>query len=281
MDFIKKHRSVFCLLVSLVLFLFGSAFGVIVAYIFAKAKYGYDFQTSYKLLSYIANIYSTQVAENGELIKDIISEFFASNKTMFEHAKTIACVNQFAAYIPVGIFIAVLFGKDVKEDFLKIKKEPVRFVLIVIVAAAVMFIASIAISAIYNILGIYGESDNENIIALMMSSSGIWLMTFNVVILAPIIEEFIFRKMLIDTCEKSFRINPIVAVMISSVIFAFIHVSDCQNFKFIFQYLALAIPLCFTYHLSRNNIFASILVHMINNAIVAISYILVIYGYIQ
>lgn len=278
MDILKKHKYIFYLIGSVFTLLVGSFIGILTAYVFAKAKYSYDYETFTKLLSYFANFYSKTLTENGELTCDIIQAFFSENPVMFEHAKVIATVNQFASYIPSIIFIFACLGKELKEDFQKIKKEPIRFILTIVVAAVSMYALSFIVTIIYEMLGVGGSSDNENTIALMMDSKGIWLMTFSVVILAPIVEEFIFRKLMIDSFEKTFKINPLIAVGISTILFALIHVSDCQNIKYIFQYIALALPLCLSYHFTRNNIVTSIVVHMINNAIVAIAYILLIFG---
>ena len=39
------------------------------------------------------------------------------------------------------------------------------------------------------------------------------------------------------------------------------------SLKFIFQYLALAVPICVAYHKSGNNIYVTLILHIINNAI--------------
>jgi ATP-dependent Clp protease ATP-binding subunit ClpB len=41
--------------------------------------------------------------------------------------------------------------------------------------------------------------------------------------------------------------------------------SDLESLKFIFQYMALALPICMAYHYSNNNIYVVTIIHIINN----------------
>ena len=64
-------------------------------------------------------------------------------------------------------------------------------------------------------------------------------------------------------------------ILISTVLFAFIHVTDLESIKFIFQYIALALPICVAYHYSNNNIYVVTIVHIINNllSVLTVTYI--------
>ena len=102
---------------------------------------------------------------------------------------------------------------------------------------------------------------------MMLNSPGAIAMVIAVVLIAPFVEEVIFRKLLMGTCEETFHFSPVIGIIVSSLVFSFIHVSDLESLKFIFQYLALAVPICVAYHISGNNIYVTTFLHIINNAL--------------
>ncbi len=273
MEFFKKYKYLFYLLIGLLLFLVGSLFGELVIFIVGKMKYGYDVKTSQSIITYFSYYYDVTLYE-GIPWNERAQEFFALNPSYFTSGKFLAAVMQLSSYLPLVIFIGIVLWKDLFEDLKKLKSELARNIIIIIVTFGVMMGVSLILSMVYTILGIEGSSANESTLELMMAGEGKWYLLIAVVIFAPICEEIIFRKLIIDTCEKHFNLNPIIAICISSFVFAFIHVTDCASFIFIFQYLGLAIPLCLAYHYSNNNIYVSIAVHMANNLLTGIAYLI-------
>ena len=86
-----------------------------------------------------------------------------------------------------------------------------------------------------------------------------------IVIVGPIVEELVFRHILIGELGKKF--NFIVMGIISAVLFTYIHVTDAKSpFEF-GAYFILAIALVSVYLISKRNLAASISLHMLNNLV--------------
>ena len=84
-------------------------------------------------------------------------------------------------------------------------------------------------------------------------------------IVGPIVEELVFRHILIGELGKKF--NFIVMGIISAVLFTYIHVTDAKSpFEF-GAYFILAIALVSVYLISKRNLAASISLHMLNNLV--------------
>ncbi len=86
-----------------------------------------------------------------------------------------------------------------------------------------------------NILGIIfntiATGTMNTALSNMMSSSNIWMQALVIGINAPIVEEFIFRKFLIDRLS---RIGKWFAIVVSALIFAFYHGNFAQFFYALF-----------------------------------------------
>lgn len=270
----KRYRYLFLLIGALALFVLGSLVGNIMTLIISSIKFNLPSNTTQTILLYIQYYFDERVLEDGMSYAQKAQEFFNANPDYFEYGKFLSAFLQLMSYGPLVIFIIIFLWKDLYEDACKLGKSFLRNLAIAGIGFASMLCLSFILSFIYQIFGVSGTSENESILQLMMQGSGKWLLLIAVVIFAPLCEEIIFRKLLIDTCEKSLNLKPAIAIAISSFIFALIHVTDCASFVFIFQYLALAVPLCLVYHYSNNNIYVSILVHMANNLLVGIGYLI-------
>ena len=263
----KAIKYVVLFIVCLLFMLFGSVLIVAVTIKPLQIATGYDVQTIQDALTAFSNYFSNEIYEGDMTWHEYAESFFNGDPVLFESIKTFYCAIQFLSYVPMLILIIYFLREEFAEDFIKFKKNIKKNLLLVLIGIVAMYGAAIVIANIYSILGITGDSANENTINLMLDSKGVVLMVFAVVILAPICEEVIFRKLLFGTCEVTCKFPPIVAIIVSSLVFSFIHVSDLESLKFIFQYLALAIPICIIYHKSNNNIYVTILMHILNNGI--------------
>lgn len=114
------------------------------------------------------------------------------------------------------------------------------------------------------------EALNENQVQTLIKASPILAMMLTT-IFAPINEELIFRKSIQDIFK-----NKWVFIIISGIIFGYLHVSDSKtlfDFLYIIPYGALGSA--FAYVLTKtNNIYATILMHMIHNGILTLLSIL-------
>lgn len=97
------------------------------------------------------------------------------------------------------------------------------------------------------------------------------LLPFNfilIAVLAPIVEEILFRHLLIGELGKKFNFYVMSAVSVFA--FAGIHVTFAESPFEIIDYLLLAIPLVWVYMKSGRNLGVSIALHILNNTIAMI-----------
>lgn len=272
MKIFKEYKYLFILLGGLFLFLFGSVFGLIMAYIICGK--GMGMESFSKIISYFGSYYSDVVLENGEVASQFVQNYFANNPQDLETAKYANILIQVFAYIPLLIFFAIFLIRDFINDFIDFGKDTKKNFLKILMWFGILYAASYAIALVYQILDITGQSDNESLLTLMMDSDAKILFLITIVIIGPFVEEVLYRKLIFDTVEKTFKLKPIFAIVISVLIFSLIHVSDAENIIYVFQYIAMAIPITLSYHLSKNNLFVSYGVHVCNNLLVAIGYLI-------
>ncbi len=199
-----------------------------------------------------------------DIINDIIDK---GNESVYYQSLIIFA--QVITNIPIAILFVYFSRKILKADWIKFKNKLGRNVIIIVVSTLLILPATIIVSVIYDQLGIKGVSENESLIRALLQHPYAWVMTIATVLFAPLIEELMFRKFLIGTIETKFKWNPVVAVIISTVIFSLVHV--VSDVVFIFQYIPLAAIITLSYHYSDNNIYVSIGVHLLNNLIATLS----------
>lgn len=133
-----------------------------------------------------------------------------------------------------------------------------------------------------------GISENQETINNLMNSSGLnaFLIAIVTIVFAPILEEIIFRKCLFGIFKK----NTIVTVILSTIIFASIHVVPASvtiffeclarenkwinlylEIIYIFSYLGQGFAISFVYHKTKGNVIPCMLIHAINNLIAFIA----------
>lgn len=210
---------------------------------------------------------------------------------------TILCICNLVTYIiTAGLLIPLLF-KEIKYDasnFSKEKKFYLKWWGLGVVLMLVLIYASNIITAVFTYgLESDGISENQKAIDRIMNSgtTNLMLMGIVTVFLAPVVEELIFRKSLFGVFKK----NTILTVIISTFIFAGIHViPECISiiidmikhnsnvvdlyleFICIFGYLGQAFAMSYVYYKSKRNVIPCILIHMTNNLIAFIAQIILI-----
>lgn len=98
-----------------------------------------------------------------------------------------------------------------------------------------------------------------------------FLQLFILVILAPIVEEYLFRGYIFTELNKIF--SPRLAIFVNGLLFGLYHMNLLQGINALF----LGMVLSFVYY-NRKNIKDPILVHMANNGIVLLSSYLIEYA---
>lgn len=162
------------------------------------------------------------------------------------------------SFILVFLIISVKSKANIKAVKTK-KMNFVSILTIILISFACLFLISPIINVYDSFLTSVGVKEQTLPISLDSPSKLIYLI-FSLGILAPITEEFVFRGIIFNGLkEKGLK----SAVLISSLLFMLMHLSLHQT---IYQFL-LGIVLALVYYYTQN-IFASILVHFINNTFV-------------
>lgn len=128
------------------------------------------------------------------------------------------------------------------------------------------------------------EAGNEQAIIEILTTNrqNLIMMAISTIILAPILEELIFRKCFFNLFSKKF--SPTVTVLLSSVLFGAIHIINPTldaimiamqdpsktsqifvEFAYLFVYSLMGVGLGLAYQYSKQNIVPVIILHMVNN----------------
>ncbi|MGL6056904.1 MAG: lysostaphin resistance A-like protein [Culicoidibacterales bacterium] len=126
-----------------------------------------------------------------------------------------------------------------------------------------MFLFSLIASLVMMLLQITDSSANQETVESLISLVP-FISTITIVILAPFVEEIVFRYLLIRGLKK--YIPVWAAATISIVVFALIHVLQASDFINIIPYLALGAGLTLAY-IRTDNIMVPIALHFIQNFI--------------
>lgn len=235
----------------------------------------------------------------GSFISLIISGIFSLFKIEVSHEALMYAIINFSTYFILALSLIPFCIKIFITDFHKFKNHLTKNILIIIISTIVLLTSTIIVSLliylllfILNKIGIVGNkyieldstSENQQLITEMLTSSipSAILTIIPTVILAPILEELVFRKALFGLNQKI----PALGIIISSIIFASIHVvsgifsnsilflAGKETFDaiiveciYFFSYFTDAVVLSLAYYLSNYNIYVTILIHLINNLI--------------
>lgn len=173
-------------------------------------------------------------------------------------------LSQFFGSLTMGIILFVFLGKSVWRDLKRFKDDLWHNIWGILVGFVFVLVGQIVLSKIYVYFGIDGTSDNQAGILMALEADSKVFMYLSVVLLAPVVEELLFRKLLYGVVEETFRMPRIVSILASAVIFSLLHAMDI----FFFQYFLMALILCGSYSLFKNNIVVPIGIHFLNNAII-------------
>ena len=112
-------------------------------------------------------------------------------------------------------------------------------------------------------------SDNQEQIEKMMSTNNAVTMFVLVCVVAPILEELVFREAIIGSFKKSLNIH--VLTFISAFLFILLHSLSKEagliDWTAALMYVPLTIPIVGMYRYYNDNVFASISMHFLNNLI--------------
>lgn len=233
----KKIHPIILYIVAIILFTFvGSFVGGVLAAVEIGNKYGNEAVQKITQNDYIEN-----KEYNAILMKNVTK------------ANTVA---QCVVFAIIVIILVAMNSKKIKEDMKKWNKKTALFVVLASIGTLAI---NMLLFNIFSHLGV--NMSNQDKLDTMLNSIMIPTAIY-IVILAPIVEEMVFRYSL-GTLIK----NKYVFVIVSSILFGIIHGVGIS----LIVYVAIGIALSLIYLKTNKNITASIATHMFNNVLGLIS----------
>lgn len=169
----------------------------------------------------------------------------------------------------------IIYYKYLRDAFKDSIKNYRRTILYVVGGFVGLYVLSIIVTNIYQFIGIDSIPENQEQLNSFSNAALFdkWALGIFAVILAPFIEEMVFRLGIITFVKSLFTNSKInekivmtIAIIVSSLIFGLIHVTG--DIEQIGNYAALGAVLGFVYY-KTDNIYTSIFVHMIYNGLAA------------
>jgi membrane protease YdiL (CAAX protease family) len=211
-----------------------------------------------------------------------LKEVTDSTSTAYSNMNTLLSpILEVILYLAMAISLFFINKEQIKKDFIAWKPQKALFIGYAIIGVVAMYGINIVLSLIFTYgLKISNSSENQQAIEAMMSTPlGIGSTFIFSVLLAPFVEEMVFRKSVF-----AFFKNKGLAIFISSLLFGFLHVfSACTgdisgmiegsatfldlliDFSYIIIYGGMGAVLAILYKKCNENIFASITCHCLNN----------------
>lgn len=197
-----------------------------------------------------------------------------SGLSLIEYSKDMDLINLHAYFassisqILAIIVFAIIFKKIVIDDAIAFKNNLLKYIIVIIVSSFIMYFGTELIALIYEKIGLGDQTsqNQEGIVTALMGEQS-YIVVFYTVILAPIIEEIIFRKLFYNVLKQYTKIPVWGIVLLISVVFAFIHVTDVESMKFFPVYFFPTLIITSAYAFTKENIYVSIGLHGINNLV--------------
>ncbi|MCE5098739.1 CPBP family intramembrane metalloprotease [Staphylococcus cohnii] len=179
----------------------------------------------------------------------------------------------FGGVIAEICIILSFYGMHIKENVTAIAIDRFKAVRKYILIIFMVYIFTLVFNNLYDWLMTllpkslqYNETQNQLILEALFRDN--WMLPFlflDIVILTPIIEELLFRHLIIHELGK--KITYAAASVLSVILFAGIHVLGATSPFEIGSYIFIAIGLVFVYLKSGRNLAVSISLHAFNNFI--------------
>lgn len=204
---------------------------------------------------FIYTIVSNAVAIIAQVIVDLTCGEAAAS--ILESTWFVWSANVIAMYViafPVLYFI-VRGMRSVAR--MKKTMKASEFLALLLVGEAFMYVGNIVGTFLNDIFGSFMGGEIENSTSELIENSPIWIIIIVAVILGPIVEELIFRKLMMD---KLGIYGDRMAIVVSAVAFGVFH----GNFYQLFYATLLGLVLGYIYA-KTSNILYPILLHMIMN----------------
>lgn len=202
----------------------------------------------------------------------ILSAIFQFIESVLGIAFDDSTLNGYFNFVFDLVFVVIsflIFRKEIIEQWKSLKEDKLQFINNVALGIPILYLASITGNLLSALLtGELTTSENQILIESMLQQLPL-LMILTVTILAPILEEFVFRLLLFTGFYKKSRW---LAYLVSAGSFGLLHVfqsmlqGNIAEIFMVFPYLFMGAGLCFLYE-KADNIFAPMLAHGIINTI--------------
>ncbi len=158
----------------------------------------------------------------------------------------------------IGMPVLVLLVRTVPAD--KVERHPIRagkFIVAAIMCMGALYLGNIIGVIFTTIIGMLKGGIVQNHLANITQSCSLWTILIATVVCAPIVEEYVFRKLIVD---RTVRYGQGTAVVLSGLMFALFH-GNLNQFIYAF---ALGLILAFLY-VKTGNLKITIAIHMVVN----------------
>lgn len=188
----------------------------------------------------------------------VLSFIFAIIFTMTEKKS----ISYLLSYLISCIILFLINRQKLVKDFKTLKNDYHGKIINIITFTFIFIILMLISNYILYILS-NNLASNEIEARKLFFSSPI-LMGLSIGFLAPIFEELVSRYP-----YRDIKVNPKLKMIFYSTLFAVLHISNINNifdFLYIIPYLFLSLAFSYSFY-KTNNIYGSILVHIINNSV--------------
>ena len=217
-----------------------------------------DFPTAVDLVMMVAIIVAAQVVMSliGAWLGLPMPEMFSGDIVDIEHYIDVQLVrgNSFAVIYPLSMILAAaglylyIWARDGRG---KVSRGSLKGLEPNVILGGVVWL--IAMQIVVEPLSVLLPEASQP------QSQGLWAIV-TAVVFAPVFEEFIFRGIILESLLRRHR--RMVSVVVSAALFAIVHFQPAVVFTAFVSGLVLG-----TIYLHTNSIFATIILHSINNAV--------------
>lgn len=210
---------------------------------------------------------------------------FVTNPDLPQYTRILSASN-FYVYLIITLVIILLLRTFFLHEITLFKEKPGYIIGLGVAFYGLGFISLIVVSSILQAAGITDQtSNNQSFIETMLKQYPFYTVVVTI-IFAPIVEEVIFRGIVFSFFEKlnlKYRLNTVLAFVVSSSFFGLIHVTDelFTNFGrgllLGLPYITLGLVMATVFYLTKS-LFASIITHFIQNFISIMMSLLLIYN---
>lgn len=160
-------------------------------------------------------------------------------------------------YVLSAVASIWLYRKEWLRGFQSFQGKARQFWMIVINCLVIIFFLNVVL---VDWIGISDETANQAALDTVIHNISPWLTFLDMVILAPIMEEILFRGALIGELSK--KIPLIYGTLLSIIVFTGLHVMSWTE-ALIYGPVAIVISLAYVF--TSNNLVVSTVIHMVNN----------------